>query len=288
MLDMVEYLDVPFVQRMLLAGILASLACGVIGTLVVVRRKVFLAGGISHTSFGGIGFAYYMQHLGLTWFDPMLGAVLFAIGAALLLGSEPFKKRYREDSTIGALWVIGMAVGVLLINLVDHNRIRVLSFEAILFGNILLTSTSDIIIIGIIMSVIFLFILLFFKDIEILAFDEEYAKITGVRVTLLNTAILILTGLTVTLLIKIVGVVLVLAMLAIPAAISNLFTKRLSTMMVAASVLGLLLTTAGNLISIELDTPPGATIVVLMGVAYTLFLMGKSIYIKILSFRAGT
>ncbi|MBN1390498.1 MAG: metal ABC transporter permease [Candidatus Thermoplasmatota archaeon] len=283
MLDLVDYLDVPFVQRMLIAGILASLACGVIGTLVVVRRNVFMAGGISHSSFGGIGFAYYMQHLGLTWFDPMLGAVLFATGAALLLGSEPIKRRYREDSTIGALWVIGMAVGVLLINLVDRNNIRVLSFEAILFGNILLTSTSDLVVIGAILCIIYIFILFLFKDTEILAFDEEFARISGINVTVLNTAILIMIALTVTILIKIVGVVLVLAMLTIPAAISNLFTKRLSMMMLASSGLGVIITTAGNLISIELDTPPGATIVILMGAAYLLSLMGKSIYTRVLS-----
>ncbi|MGA1819497.1 MAG: metal ABC transporter permease [Thermoplasmatota archaeon] len=288
MLDMWEYLDVPFVQRMILAGILAALACGVIGTLVVVRRNVFIAGGISHTSFGGIGFAYYMQHLGAGWFDPMLGAVLFATGAALVLGSEPIKRRYREDSTIGALWVIGMALGVLLITLVDRNRIQVMSFEAILFGNILLTSKNELLIMAGILGAIYLFILIFFRDTEMLAFDEEFSRISGVKVTMLNTLILLLIALTVTLLIKVVGVVLVLAMLTIPSAISNLFTKRLSMMMVASSVLGVFLATAGNLVSIELDTPPGATIVMIMGAAYLLALLGKSIYIKIRSLRAGT
>ncbi len=280
MLDVLDYLDVPFIQRMLIAGILASLVCGVIGTLVVVRRNVFIAGGISHTSFGGIGFAYYLQNLGLTWFDPMLGAVVFSIGAALLLGSEPIKRRYREDSTIGALWVVGMAAGVLFLNLVDRNKVSVLSFEAILFGNILLTSSQDLIIMGVILAIVYCFILLFFKDTEMLAFDEEFARISGVKVSILNNVILILTALTVTLLIKVVGVVLILAMLTIPAAISNLFTKRLFTLMISASITGMLLTTCGNLLSIELDTPPGATIVILMGMAFLFSLMGKWIYRK--------
>ncbi len=280
MLEFLDYLDIPFIQRMLIAGILAALVCGIIGTIVVVRRNVFIAGGISHTSFGGIGFAYYMQHLGMTWFDPMLGAVIFAIGAGLLLGYEPFRKRYREDSTIGALWVIGMAAGVIFLNIVDRNRINVLSFEAILFGNILLTSLNDLILMGAVLLGVYLFIILFFKDIEMIAFDEEFAKISGVKVPHLNTALLILIALTVTLLIKVVGVVLVLAMLTIPAAISNLFTKRLFTMMILASGLGVILTTIGNLASIELDTPPGATIVILMGGAYIIALLGKWIYIK--------
>ncbi len=288
MFDFIDYLGVPFVQRMLMAGILASLACGVIGTLVVVRRNVFVAGGIAHTSFGGIGFAYYMQHLGWAWFDPMIGALIFAIGAAMFLGSEKIKERYRQDSTIGALWVIGMALGVLLINLVDKNKIQVLSFESILFGNILLTSSFDLIIMGSILIIIYIFILLFFKDTEMLSFDEEFAKISGIKVGLLNTGILILTALTVTILIKIVGVVLILAMLTIPAAVSNLFTKRLSMMMALASVIGVILATSGNLLSIELDTPPGATIVILMGLAYSFSLLGKWIYIKVRSLRQGT
>lgn len=284
MFDLLDYLDVPFVQRMLMAGILAALVCGVIGTIVVVRRNVFIAGGISHTSFGGIGFAYYLQHLGISWFDPMLGAVIFATGAGLLLGSEPVKRRYREDSTIGALWVIGMAAGVLFLNLVDRNSINVLSFEAILFGNILLTSPDDLILMGVVLIIVYVFILIFFKDIEMIAFDEEFARISGVKVPHLNTALLILIALTVTILIKVVGVVLVLAMLTIPSAISNLFTKKLFTMMILASVLGIVLTTAGNLVSIEIDTPPGATIVMIMGGAYILALMGKWIYIKSASF----
>jgi len=285
MLDLWEYLGFSFVQNMILAGVLAALACGVIGTLVVVRRNVFIAGGISHTSFGGIGFAYYMQNLGMGWFDPMLGAVIFAAGAALILGSEPIKRRYREDSTIGALWVIGMALGVIVITLVDRDKVLVVSFESILFGNILLTSTEELLGMAAILGLIYLFIIVFFRDTEMLAFDEEFSRISGVRVTLLNTIILILIALTVTLLIKVVGVVLILAMLTIPSAISNLFTKRLSMMMVGSSVLGVLLAIGGILLSIELDSPTGATIVIIMGAGYLLALLGKSIYIKIRSLK---
>ncbi len=288
MLDLIDYLDVPMIQRMIIAGILASLACGVIGTLVVVRRNVFIAGGIAHSSFGGIGLAYYLQGLGLSWFDPMLGAILFAIGAGMLLGSEPIKRRYREDSTIGVIWVLGMAIGFLFLKLVDTNKVNVLSFESILFGNILLTSVSDIIIMGIVGIFIILFIFFWFKDIEMLAFDEEFARISGVRVTILNIAILIMIALTVTILIKVVGVVLVLAMLTIPAAIMNLFTKRLSTMMISATILSILMTTTGNLLSIELDTPPGSTIALLMGTAFLLSLIGKWTYVKLVPIIKGS
>ena len=285
MIDILDYLSYPFIQRMLIAGILASLACGIIGSIVVVRRNVFIAGGVAHTSFGGIGFAYYLQHLGLFWVDPLMGAVVFAVGSAMFMGSEPIRRRYREDSVIGVVWVVGMAAGVLFINLVDPSKVKVLSFESILFGNILLTSSSDLIVMGIVILLIYSFIIPFFKDVELLAFDEEFARISGIRVTLMNLVLLVLVALTVTILIKVVGVVLILAMLTIPAAISNLFTRKLSTMMLSATVVAIVLTTGGNLLSIELDTPPGATIVILMGAAFLISLLGKWIYIKASSHR---
>jgi zinc transport system permease protein len=280
MLDFLDYLDLLFIQRMFIAGILAALACGVIGTLVVVRRNVFIAGGIAHTTFGGIGLAYYLQDIGYTWFDPMIGAIIVAVSAGIVLGIEPIKKRFREDSTIGVLWVIGMAAGILFHNMVNWNKITYVSPESILFGDILLISSDNLKMMGILVLVIYAFVIFFFKDLEALAFDEEFAKISGIRVSWMNMALLVLIALTVTILIKVVGVVLILAMLTIPAAISNLFTRRLSSMMISATILGILLTTSGNIISIELDTPPGATIVMLMGAVFLLSLLGKWIYIK--------
>ena len=281
MFEFIEYLQLPFVQRMLIAGLLASLACGVIGTLVVVRRNVFVAGGVAHTTFGGIGIAYYLMDLGLTWVEPLLGAVVFAVGAAILLGLEPIKKRFREDSTIGAIWVVGMAIGILFHNMVNWNNITYVSPESILFGDILLIGFDDLIIMGILLLIIYGFVLYFFKDIEAMAFDEEFARITGIKVSWMNIALLILIALTVTILIKVVGVVLILAMLTIPAAIVNLFTKKLSTMMIWATIVGVSLTTFGNLLSIEMDLPPGATIVTLLGAIFLLSILGKSIYNRI-------
>lgn len=281
MLEFIEYLHLPFVQRMLIAGILASLACGVIGTIVVVRRNVFVAGGVAHTTFGGIGIAYYLIDLGLTWIEPLYGAVVFAVGAAVLLGLEPVKRRFREDSTIGAIWVVGMAIGIMFHNMVNWNNVTYVSPESILFGDILLIHSRDLIIMGVLLLIIYGFVLYFFKDIEALAFDEEFARITGIKVQWMNIALLVLIALTVTILIKVVGVVLILAMLTIPAAIVNLFTKKLSTMMTWATMVGLVLTTVGILTSIELDLPPGSTIVTLLGAVFLLSLLGKSIYNRI-------
>ncbi|MFW3146473.1 MAG: metal ABC transporter permease [Thermoplasmatota archaeon] len=278
--EFIEYLDLRFVQMMFIAGFLASLACGVIGTIVVVRRNVFIAGGIAHTTFGGIGIGYYIQDLGLKWFDPMFGAVLVAVGAAVFLGLEPVKRRFREDSTIGVLWVIGMAVGILFMNMVNWNEVTYVSPESILFGDILLIGNNDLYIMGALLVLIFGFVLFFFKDLEAMAFDEEFARITGIKVSRMNMALLVLIALTVTILIKVVGVVLILAMLTIPAAVSNLFTKKLSSMMITATLSGLAMTFIGIILSLEFDTPTGATIVIIMGVVFLLSLLGKAIYIK--------
>lgn len=281
---LMDYLTAPFFQQMLVAGILASLACGIIGSLVVVKRSVFIAGGISHTTFGGIGFAYWLQTIGLDWFDPLFGAILFAVGAALIMSVRSLRDRFREDSTIGMLWVLGMAAGIIFLHFVDPS-VRPLSAEAILFGDILLVSTTDIMIILGLVAIIYIFGLVFFKDLKMLTFDEEFARISGVNTSFLNTLLMVLIALTVVILIKVVGVVLIIAMLTIPAATANIYTRNLWSMMLLASIIGVVLTTAGILFSSMTDLPPGAVIVMTMGSIFLLSLLGKAIYSKVHSFR---
>lgn len=254
---------------MFIAAILASIACGIIGTFVVVKRIVFISGGISHTTFGGIGLAYVIQSaLGFTWFDPMLGALLFALGAALILASDWMKKKVREDSTIGIIWVVGMALGILFINMVDPTRVRVQDPMSILFGNILLIRTFDLLIMGVLVTAITAVCVLFFHDLQILTFDEEYARLSGINVGLLNTLLLVMIAFTTVILIKVVGVVLIIAMLTIPPAISGIFTSRLKNMMISATLISILLCFTGAILSIEYDLPPGACIVTVMGATF--------------------
>jgi zinc transport system permease protein len=264
-----------FVQRMFLAALLASVACGIIGTLVVVKRIVFISGGISHSTFGGIGLAYLLQSaFGWLWFDPMLGALLFALGAAFILGSDWMRSRIREDSTIGVIWVVGMALGILFIYMVDPTTVQVQDPMSILFGNILLIKAIDLMLMGILVAVIILVSLLLFKDLQILIFDEEFAKISGINVKMLNLLLLTLIAFTTVVLIKVVGVVLIIAMLTIPPAISGLFTHRLRSMMLLAILLAIVLSFTGALASLQYDLPPGAAMVTLMGGA---FIMGMGI-----------
>lgn len=268
--------SLPFVQRMFIAGFFASIACGIIGSLIVVKRVVFLSGGIAHATFGGIGLAYYLQYtMSWMWLDPLIGALIFAVLTAGIMSLPVVKSRLREDSTIGVLWVIGMALGVLFLNGVDRSEIIVQDPVSILFGNILLIHFSDIVLMAVLVVAILVISFLLFKDLQILTFDEEFARISGIHVPLLNFVLLLLVAFTTVVLIKVVGVVLVIAMLTIPASISGLFTKDLKQMMIFAVGIGLIINIAGLLLSLWYNLPPGSTIVLSLGIVFLLALIGK-------------
>ena len=276
-MDIFELLQFPFVQRMLIAGFLASIACGIIGTYVVVKRIVFISGGIAHTTFGGIGFAYYLQYMGVLHIEPLMGAMIFALISAIIIGLPFIRKRLREDSTIGILWVVGMALGVLFLNMVDRSVIIVQDPVSILFGNVLLINMQDLyLMLGLVILIIFVTILLY-KDLQILTFDEEFARISGIKVDLLYLMLMVLIALTVVVLIKVVGVILVIAILTIPAAISNLFTHNLRNMMIFAIIIGCIVTFYGSIISLNYDLPPGATIVVSLAFIFIVVILLKNL-----------
>ena len=282
MSSILELLTLPFVQRMFLAAFLASVSCGIIGSFVVVKRLVFLSGGIAHTTFGGIGLAYYLQYiLGWLWLDPLLGALLFAVFTSAVMSLPMVKSRLREDSTIGVLWVIGMALGVLFINMVDKNVILVQDPVSILFGNILLIQSSDLYLMLLLVVVISVISSVFFKDLQILAFDEEFARISGINVSILNFVLLLLVAFTTVVLIKVVGVVLVIAMLTIPAAMASLIVRSLKEMIISAVFIGIATSFAGSFISLIFNVPPGSAIVLVMGFLFVGMLIGKSIANKI-------
>jgi len=265
-----------FVQRMFIAGLLASISCGVIGSLIVVKRVVFLSGGIAHATFGGIGLAYYLQYtMSWMWLDPLIGALIFAVMTAGIMSLPVVKSRLREDSTIGVLWVIGMALGVLFLNGVDRSEIIVQDPVSILFGNILLIQYSDLILMFSLVIVILAVASFLFKDFQILTFDEVFAQISGINVPILNFILLLLVAFTTVVLIKVVGVVLVIAMLTIPASISGLFTKDLKQMMIFAVLIGLVINIIGLLVSLWYNLTPGSTIVLSLGLVFLVSLIGK-------------
>ena len=255
-----------FLQYAVLAGLLASVACGLVGSYVVVRRISYIAGAISHCVLGGMGAARYLaavHHCESA--TPLRGAVLAALAAALCIGFVSLRAKQREDTVIGALWAVGMAVGILFISQTPGYNEDLMSY---LFGNILMVSQNDLVlIIGLDVMVVSA-IFLWRNQLLAVCFDEEFARLRGVRVDAIYLLLLCLTALTVVLLITVVGIVLVIALLTLPAAIAGHFARSLRQMMIYAVLCCALLTLAGLAISYGPNLPAGATIVVLAGLSY--------------------
>ena len=248
-----------FLQTALIAGLLASLGCGVIGSFVVVKRIAFLAGGIAHSVLGGMGAALYFG------FDPFAGALLAAIVSALMIGWIRLNWRTQEDTLIGALWAIGMAVGILFISKTPGYNTDLMSY---LFGNILLVPVRELWFMAALDLFLLLMIGLFYRQFLAVAFDEEFARLRGVPVTFFYLMLLCLVAVTVVLLIQVVGLILVIALLTIPAAIAGHYVHSVSRMMLLATLLGSLFTLAGLGISYAPDLPAGPTIILLAGGCY--------------------
>lgn len=256
----------PLLLSAVFAGFAASIVSGIIGTYVVVKRIVFIAGSISHSVLGGIGFCVWLQRAhGISWVTPLQGAIVTAVLSAVLIGWIHLHYKEREDSVIAAVWSIGMAVGVLFISQTPGFNVELTNF---LIGNILWVTPTDLHTLYVLDVIVIFLAWLLHRRLLAICFDEDQARLQGLPVNGLWMLLLILTALTIVLLIQVVGVILVLTMLTIPAAIANLFTSRLSTMMVMAIALSATLSFTGTGLAYHLDWPVGATIALLAGVAY--------------------
>lgn len=260
--------EYQFLQNALLAGILASLVCGMIGVVVVEKRLTMMSGGISHTSYGGVGLGY------LAGFEPILGAFLFSILSAFGIGYLKRKGGTHPDVAIGLFWSLGMAFGILFIALMPGYPPDLNSY---LFGNILAVTKGDLMMMAALAFVVFLVILTFFHDWKAYLFDEEFATILGVRTSILGYLLMVLIAMTVVVLIRVVGIVLVLALLTAPAAVAGMLTKSLRKRMLYAGLFGILFCTAGLWASYLLDLASGATIVILAVGAFFL-VYGAKLY----------
>ena len=268
MQNLIALFNFEFFRNAFLAAFMASLTCGIIGTYIVSRRIVFISGGITHASFGGIGMGYYFG------FDPIMGAVGFGILSAL--GIELFTKKadLREDSAIAILWSLGMALGVIFIFLTPGYAPNLMSY---LFGNILTVSKTDLLFLLFLSLFVIGFFLIFYRMIIFVSFDEEFALTNNAPVRLFNSLLISLVALTIVLNIRVVGIILVMSLLTIPQAIANLFTKRFDVMMLYSIAFGFFGSVAGLVFSYLYDVPSGAaiifTLVVLYGIIKTLFLI---------------
>ncbi|MCP4668801.1 MAG: metal ABC transporter permease [Deltaproteobacteria bacterium] len=254
-----EALHFEFMRNALVAGILVSISCGIIGSLVVVNRIVFISGGIAHAAYGGIGLAFF------TGFSPILGASVFAIAVSLIMGAVSLKSKHRADTIIGVLWAIGMALGIVLIDLTPGYNIDLMSY---LFGSILTVSKADIWFMACLGVVILLTTAVFYKEFIAISYDEEFAFVVGIPVKSLYLILLSMTALTVVMLIRVVGLILVIALLTIPPYISEKYTRSLGKMMVLSSFLGGLFIFAGLMFSYHYDLTAGAAIILVAGAAF--------------------
>jgi len=258
-------------RNALMAGLLAAVACGIVGVYVVVKRIVFISGGIAHASFGGIGIGYY---LGI---NPIIGALVFSLASGLAIGGITRKTRLSADTAIGILWAVGMAVGIIFIYLTPGYAPDLMSY---LFGNILTVPMTDIYLMLGLDLVIISIVVIFFKEYLILSFDEEYATAIGMPVEILYFLLLAMIALTVVVLIRVVGMILVIALLTFPAAMARLFTYDMKKMMILSVIFGFLFTLGGLWISYELNLPSGATIILLGGVVLGLAFGVSRLFIK--------
>lgn len=251
---MLDLLAFDFIRHALFAGLLASVLCGVVGTFVVVKRLVFISGGVSHAAFGGLGLCHY---LGV---DYRWGAGAVAIASALSLAGAGHGRGRSHDATIGILWAVGMAVGIVFLHLTPGYAP---DLQTYLFGNILTVTAADVRLTFALVVVLVALLALFWKELVAVAFDEAFAAVQGVPVRLVLAALMVAVALTVVFLMQLVGALLVIALLTIPPALALRLVNGFFAVMVTATVAGAAMTIGGLALSYAFDLPSGPAIVLL-------------------------
>ncbi|MCD8030816.1 MAG: metal ABC transporter permease [Bacteroides sp.] len=265
-MDIIYY---SFFQHALIGSLLASIACGIIGTYIVTRRLVFISGGITHASFGGIGIGLY------TGISPILAAAVFSVLSAF--GVEWLSKRtdMREDSAIAVFWTFGMAVGIIFSFLAPGFAP---DLSAYLFGNILTISPGDLYLLGGLSVLLILFFSLYIYPIIYIAFDREYTRSQGIPVIWFEYVLIMFIALTIVACLRIVGIVLVISLLTLPQMTANLFTHRFKTIIFSSIGIGYLSCMGGLWISYQQKIPSGASIIFFSILIYAVCKIGKSMY----------
>ncbi|HAX37772.1 MAG: hypothetical protein A2087_07490 [Spirochaetes bacterium GWD1_61_31] len=264
----------PFIRYAFLAGLLASAAFGIVGSLVVVKRISYIAGAISHAALGGIGGALYLQyHFGWAWVTPIGGAIVSALLAGGIISFVNLRFKQREDTIIGIIWAVGMATGLLFLAKTP-GYVDPMSY---LFGNILIIGKADLVLIVLLDLVVLVVTVLFYNHFVAVSFDEPFAKVRGLKTGFYQGLLIILTAVTVVLMTTLVGIVMVIALLTIPAAVAGLMTRQLKFMMPVAALTCMVFTSGGLALSYAWDVPSGAVIILLASASYLSLLAGKQV-----------
>lgn len=260
---MIEALQFEFMRNALVAGLLASIISGIMGTLVVVNRIVFLSGGIAHAAYGGIGLASFFK------LPYLPGTIGFSLIAAMLMASVSYTMKHRADTIIGVIWALGMAFGVILIDLTPGYNVDLMSY---LFGSILAVPNSDLIIMAFISITMITLVTYYYHDLLAMSYDEEFAQIRGIPVKRIYFTMIGMLAVTVVLIIQVVGLILVIALLTIPPFMVEKYAKSLVQMMIASSILGAIFTVTGLWLSYTYDLTSGASIILVAGTAFLISL----------------
>ncbi|MHA7112259.1 metal ABC transporter permease [Sunxiuqinia elliptica] len=248
----IELFSYDFFIHAFWASLFAAISCGIVGTYIVSRRIVFVSGGITHASFGGIGIGYF-----LGW-NPLLGAAIFAILSGLGIQLFTEKAKVREDSSIAIWWSLGMAIGIIFVYLTPGYAPNLMSY---LFGSVLTVSVTELWLMGALSVILILFFVLFYRLILYVAFDEEFARTTGLPVSVINYLLISLIAITIVLNIRVVGIILILSLLTLPQATANLFTKDFKRMLPLSVLFAFIGSFVGLLFSFFVDIPSGASII---------------------------
>ncbi len=263
---MFEILNFTFFQNALLAAILVSIACGVIGTLIMINRLFSMAGGITHGAFGGIGIAFYFS------LPILLSTGIFTLLLAFLVAFLAKHYEHRSDSIIAVIWAFGMAVGIILIDLSpDYNT----DLMAYLFGSILAVGVQDLWLMGVIDGIIIILMLLFYRQFEALSFDAEFAKVRGINTSFFHYLLIALMAFCIVISIRLVGLILVMALLSIPSFMAENFTKKLGFVMLIASVLSMVFCFLGLMLSYYFNLSSGACIIAVSCFSFLVHLLIK-------------
>lgn len=248
-----------FLQNAVLASLLASIVCGIIGVIIVEKKLIMMSGGIAHTAYGGVGLGYWLG------FQPIFGAIIFSILAAFGIGVVQKKNSKNQDVFIALMWSLGMSLGVLFISFMDSYPPNLTTY---LFGSILTVTKADVITMAILTVIIIIVFIMLFNDFKALLFDEEFYYVNGLKTPFLNFLLLILIALSIVILIKVVGIILVIALLSVPAGTASLYTKKFSNRIIISIALGIFYCFTGLFLSYQLNIASGATIIIMATIVY--------------------
>lgn len=269
-----ELLQMDIVRQALIMGLLSSIAFGIMGTYVVTRRISSIAGAIAHCALCGIGISLWLGSRGITWFTPTMGLIVSGIISALIIGAVSLWWKQREDTVIGSIWALGMAVGLAFYQYARQTK----DATSYLFGDIQMVTPADLWHVAILDLFLLATLPFLYHKFQALCFDEEFARVRGLRVDFYYLLLLCLVGLSVVLFINIIGMIMIIALLTLPAATAGQFSRKLWQMMVGGAVLCALFTTGGILASLQLDISASLPIIIIAGGAYLLGLLLPSLW----------